>query len=146
MERTLIRDLRKVVGQEVRIQGWLQTSRNTKGAYFLVVRDHTGQVQIVVDKSGGTPHPTMSRVNTLTRESAVSVAQREHRYDVLVKQSLEKGLTLEPIQFYLDFFKFGCPPHGGLGLGLTRLLMIMLGHSSVREVIYLYRNPSRLHP
>ena len=73
-------------------------------------------------------------------------AQREHRYDVLCKQALEKGLRLEPIQFYLDFFKFGCPPHGGYGLGLTRMLMVLLNRSNVREVTYLYRGPTRLTP
>jgi nondiscriminating aspartyl-tRNA synthetase len=73
-------------------------------------------------------------------------AQREHRYDVLCKQALEKGLRLEPIQFYLDFFRFGCPPHGGYGFGLTRMLMVMLNRSNVREVTYLYRGPNRLTP
>ena len=73
-------------------------------------------------------------------------AQREHRYDVLVSQAREKGLGLEPIQFYLDFFKYGCPPHGGYGFGLTRMLMVMLNKSNVREVTYLYRGPNRLQP
>jgi nondiscriminating aspartyl-tRNA synthetase len=73
-------------------------------------------------------------------------AQREHRYDVLCRQALEKGLRLEPIQFYLDFFKYGCPPHGGFGLGLTRLLMVMLDRSNVRDVTYLFRGPNRLTP
>jgi aspartyl-tRNA synthetase len=73
-------------------------------------------------------------------------AQREHRYDMLVKQALEKGLSLEPIQFYLDFFKYGCPPHGGFGFGLTRMLMIMFRAKSVREVTYIYRGPNRLYP
>jgi aspartyl-tRNA synthetase len=44
-------------------------------------------------------------------------AQREHRYEVLVSQAIEKGLSLEPIQFYLDCFRFGCPPHGDSALG-----------------------------
>jgi len=35
---------------------------------------------------------------------------------VLVKQAAEKKLNAEQIRFYLDFFRFGCPPHGGLGL------------------------------
>ena len=73
-------------------------------------------------------------------------AQREHRYDVLVKQAKEKGLKLEPIQFYLNFFKYGCPPHGGLGFGPTRFLMQMLGLNNVREVTYLYRGVKRLEP
>jgi len=73
-------------------------------------------------------------------------AQREHRYEVLAAQALEKGLTLEPIQFYLDFFRYGCPPHGGFGLGLSRLLMIMLGLNNIREAVYIFRGPTRLNP
>lgn len=73
-------------------------------------------------------------------------AQREHRYDILVRQAEEKGFALEPLRHYLDFFKFGCPPHGGYGFGLTRMLMILLGLKNVREVTYLYRGPNRLSP
>jgi nondiscriminating aspartyl-tRNA synthetase len=73
-------------------------------------------------------------------------AQREHRYDVLVKQALEKGVSLESIQFYLDFFKFGCPPHGGFGFGLARLLAAMLNQKSIRDVVFLHRGPNRLIP
>ena len=73
-------------------------------------------------------------------------AQREHRYDVLVKQAVEKGIELESIQFYLDFFKFGCPPHGGFGFGLARLLAAMLNQKSIRDVVFLHRGPNRLIP
>jgi len=73
-------------------------------------------------------------------------AQREHRYDVLVAQAKEKGLTLKPIQFYLNFFKYGCPPHGGFGLGPSRMLMKVFNVGNVREVTYLYRGVKRLEP
>jgi nondiscriminating aspartyl-tRNA synthetase len=73
-------------------------------------------------------------------------AQREHRYDVLMKQATEKGVNLESIRFYLDFFKFGCPPHGGFGFGLARLLAAMLNQKSIREVVFLHRGPNRLIP
>ena len=73
-------------------------------------------------------------------------AQREHRYDVLLRQAEEKGLTAGPIQSYLDCFRYGCPPHGGFGFGLTRMLMVMLGVKNVREVTFLYRGPNRLSP
>jgi nondiscriminating aspartyl-tRNA synthetase len=73
-------------------------------------------------------------------------AQREHRYEILSKQALEKGLHLEPIQYYLNFFRYGCPPHGGFGLGLSRLLMVMLGLPNVREAVFLFRGPNRLTP
>ena len=73
-------------------------------------------------------------------------AQREHRPEILAKQALEKGLHLEPIQFYLDFFRYGCPPHGGYGMGLSRLMMVMLGMNNIREAVYIFRGPTRLNP
>ncbi|HWG09624.1 MAG TPA: aspartate--tRNA(Asn) ligase [Solirubrobacteraceae bacterium] len=73
-------------------------------------------------------------------------AQREHRLDRLLEQAREKKVDVESIQYYLDFFRFGAPPHGGFGFGLTRLLMQMLGQDNVREVTFLYRGPHRLEP
>ena len=73
-------------------------------------------------------------------------AQREHRYERLLEQAADKKVDVGPIQYYLDFFRFGAPPHGGFGFGLTRLLMQMLGQENVREVTFLYRGPHRLEP
>lgn len=73
-------------------------------------------------------------------------AQREHRYEILAKQAEEKGVSLEPLKFYLDFFKYGCPPHGGLGFGLSRMLMVLLNKNNIREVDFIYRGPNRLTP
>ncbi len=73
-------------------------------------------------------------------------AQREHRYDRLLAQAEDKRVDPGPIQYYLDFFRFGAPPHGGFGFGLTRLLMQMLNQDNVREVTFLYRGPNRLTP
>jgi aspartyl/asparaginyl-tRNA synthetase len=73
-------------------------------------------------------------------------AQREHRVDVLIEQAREKGLEPESLDFYFDFFRYGAPPHGGFGMGLARLLMLLLGESSIREVTYLFRGPTRLAP
>jgi len=73
-------------------------------------------------------------------------AQREHRYEQLLAQAKDKNVDVDPIQYYLDFFRYGAPPHGGFGFGLTRLLMQMLGQENVREVTFLYRGPHRLTP
>ena len=73
-------------------------------------------------------------------------AQREHRYDILRQQAIQKGVDLEGIQSYLDSFKYGMPPHGGLGFGLTRMLMNLTGYNNVREVTYIYRGVKRLTP
>lgn len=73
-------------------------------------------------------------------------AQREHRYEKLKEQATDRGFAHGPLEHYFNFFRYGCPPHGGCGVGLTRLLMIMLGRSNVREVTFLYRGMNRLTP
>lgn len=73
-------------------------------------------------------------------------AQREHRYERLRAQADERGYDLGRLDGYLETFRYGCPPHGGLGLGLGRLLMRILGASSIRDVIFLSRTPRRLSP
>jgi len=73
-------------------------------------------------------------------------AQREHRYEILKKQAEEKNVPIEGIKTYLEFFKYGCPPHGGYGLSPTRVLMLMLGIKNVREVTFLPRDTERLNP
>lgn len=73
-------------------------------------------------------------------------AQREHRHEVLLEQAAEKGVGTESLQDYLNCFRYGCPPHGGLGMGLGRVLMVMLGLDSIREATFLFRGPNRLTP
>ena len=73
-------------------------------------------------------------------------AQREHRYDVLMKQAQEKGMKIKSLQFYLNFFKYGCPPHGGYGMGPNRMIMKLLGLNNVRDAMFLYRGVKRLEP
>ena len=72
-------------------------------------------------------------------------AQREHRYDILKKQAEEKGLG-DDIKFYQDFFKYGCPPHGGFALGIDRLTMLMLETGSLKETMFIFRGPNRIEP
>ena len=73
-------------------------------------------------------------------------AQREHRIEILEKQVLDKGLELEGLNFYLDFFRYGAPSHGGFGMGLTRVVMLMLDLPNIREASFLFRGPNRLQP
>jgi len=73
-------------------------------------------------------------------------AQREHRIDVLEAQARDKGLEPEELDFYLDFFRYGVPPHGGFGMGLSRVLMLLLHLPNIREATYLFRGPTRLLP
>ncbi len=72
-------------------------------------------------------------------------AQREHRYLELCKQADEKGLGKD-VEFYKNFFKYGCPPHGGFAIGVDRLTLLLLGLDHVREAQILFRGPNRLNP
>lgn len=72
-------------------------------------------------------------------------AQREHRYEEIVKNAAEKGLG-EDVKFYLDFFKYGCPPHGGFAIGVDRLTMLLLNIPTIKEAMFLFRGPTRLNP
>ena len=74
-----------------------------------------------------------------------SGAQREHRYEELKKNAEEKGLG-QDVKFYLEFFKYGIPPHGGFAIGVDRLTMLLLNLPSLKEAEFLFRGPDRLDP
>ncbi len=73
-------------------------------------------------------------------------AQREHRIDILRQQIIDKGQDPKDFEYYLDFFKYGAPPHGGFGLSPTRVIMLLLGLGNVREATFLPRDMFRLTP
>jgi len=75
-----------------------------------------------------------------------TLAQREHRIEILEKQAIEKGMNLEALKDYLNFFRHGCPPHGGAGIGPGRLIMKILDLPNIREATYLPRDVKRLNP
>lgn len=71
-------------------------------------------------------------------------AQREHRLEILKQQAEEKGLA-DDVKFYLEFFKYGCPPHGGFGIGIDRITMLIF-NLSIKEAMFIFRGPDRLNP
>ncbi len=73
-------------------------------------------------------------------------AQREHRVGILEKQAVEKGVELESIKEYINFFRFGMPPHGGGGIGPGRIVMQLLDLANIREATFLPRDVKRLTP
>ena len=72
-------------------------------------------------------------------------AQREHRYEELCKNAKEKGLDKD-VEHYLQFFKYGIPPHGGFAIGVDRITMLLLNMPSLKETEFLFRGPDRLTP
>lgn len=73
-------------------------------------------------------------------------AVREHRHAALLGQLSEKGLTGKGMEFYLESFRLGAPPHGGFGLGLARLTMLFLGLPGIKEATFIHRGPGRISP
>ena len=74
-----------------------------------------------------------------------SGAQREHRYEEIKKNAEEKGLG-EDVKYYLEFFKYGIPPHGGFAIGIDRLTMLLLNVPTIKDSMFLFRGPDRLTP
>jgi nondiscriminating aspartyl-tRNA synthetase len=75
-----------------------------------------------------------------------SGAQREHRYEELVKNMKEKGLKPKDFVSYLDSFRYGMPPHGGWSIGLERFTMSLLKLGNIKEASLFPRTRERLLP
>ena len=72
--------------------------------------------------------------------------QRIHDYNKLMEKIAKRGMETEGMESYLSAFKYGMPPHGGLGIGLERLTMQLIGEDNVREATLFPRDLSRLEP
>jgi nondiscriminating aspartyl-tRNA synthetase len=72
--------------------------------------------------------------------------QRLHKYEDYVAKMKKLGMNIELFDSYLQTFKFGMPPHGGLGLGLERLTAQLCGLANVKEASLFPRDINRLEP
>lgn len=72
--------------------------------------------------------------------------QRIHNYEQLKESISSRGLNVESFKDYLEVFKFGMPPHGGLAIGLERLTSQLLGYKNIREVTLFPRDRDRIRP
>ncbi len=75
-----------------------------------------------------------------------SGGQRIHDYQEQLDKMRAQGLDPEDFKYYLEAHKYGLPPHGGLGIGLERLVMKLLGLSNVRQASMFPRDINRLLP
>lgn len=121
--------------------------KETTGHDFVFVTDYASGIRPFYHMRHEGDAAVTNSYDLLYNGTEISTgAQREHRIEVLIEQAREKGLEPEELEFYLDFFRYGVPPHGGFGMGLARVLMLMLGLGSIRETTYLFRGPTRLLP
>ncbi|XP_063727769.1 aspartate--tRNA ligase, cytoplasmic-like [Symsagittifera roscoffensis] len=79
-------------------------------------------------------------------EEIVSGAQRIHDPELLTERAKFHEIDLTKIKAYIDSFRYGCPPHGGGGVGMERVVMLFLGVPNIRLVSMFPRDPSRLTP
>ena len=119
----------------------------TYGHQFVFLTDYPASVRPFYHMRNENDPTLTKSYDLIWRGTEITTgAQREHRYDVLVDQVRQKGLEPEGLQTYLDFFKYGAPTHGGFGMGLLRVLMLLLHQANIREVGFLFRGPNRLEP
>jgi len=79
-------------------------------------------------------------------EEILSGAQRIHDPEMLTERAKLHGIALDDIKSYIDSFRYGCPPHGGGGIGMERVLMLYLGLGNIRKTSMFPRDPKRLTP
>ena len=119
----------------------------TFGHEFVFVTDYPASVRPFYHMRHDDDQSLTKSYDLIWRGTEITTgAQREHRLDKLVEQVKAKGLEPEGLQTYLDFFKYGAPAHGGFGMGLLRVLMLLLHQPNIREVGFLFRGANRLEP
>ena len=129
---------------ERQIAAW---AAETHGHEFVFVTDYPATVRPFYHMRHADNPALTNSYDLIWRGTEITTgAQREHRLDVLIEQVKQKGLEPEGLQTYLDFFKYGAPAHGGFGMGLLRVIMLLLHQPNIREVGFLFRGPSRLEP
>ena len=131
-------------------EGERQISAHVKEEFnheFLFLTDYHSQIRPFYHmRHEDNPNLTKSYDLLWKGTEITTGAQREHRVDVLIEQIKEKGLEPEGLDNYLNFFRYGVPSHGGFGMGLTRVLMLLLDLPNIREASFLFRGPNRLEP
>ena len=119
----------------------------TLGHEFVFLTDYPAKVRPFYHMRHADDQNLTKSYDLIWRGTEITTgAQREHRLDVLIEQVRQKGLEPEGLQTYLDYFKYGAPAHGGFGMGLLRVIMLLLHQPNIREVGYLFRGPNRLEP
>ncbi len=121
--------------------------KEKEGADFVFVTDYPVAVRPFYHMRHDNAPDTTKSFDLLYKGVEITTgAQREHRLEILKKQAAEKGMDLASLEGYLNFFRYGCPPHGGAGIGPGRIIMRMLDLPTVKEATFLPRDVKRLTP
>jgi len=92
------------------------------------------------------PKETLSFDLLFKGEEITTGGQRIHEYGKLLEKMKVRGMDAENLNHYLMIFKYGMPPHGGLGIGIERLTSLLAGYDNVRYGSLFPRDILRLAP
>ena len=112
-----------------------------EGRWVAAHHPFTAPVEADVDKLFSDPEHVSSRAYDLVLNGyeLLSGSIRIHDQDLQEKVFEAIGLTMEKAKerfgFFLDAFRYGTPPHGGVGIGLERLVMVLAGTDNIRDVV-----------
>jgi len=116
------------------------------GVDIFVVTEYPADVRAFytyVEPETGTSH---SFDFIMRGEEILSGSQRISNYENLKNAIISRDIKPESLNFYLEPFKFGAPPHAGCGVGLERLLKSYFNCDDIRHFALFPRDPDRLTP
>ena len=92
------------------------------------------------------PEYTLSFDMLLNGLEVTTGGQRIHDYEMQVKKMQDRGMDITEFEDYLTMHKYGMPPHGGMGLGLERIVQNILGLDNIKQATAFPRDRDRLRP
>jgi aspartyl-tRNA synthetase len=126
---------------------WDESEKQWMAAHHPFTSPHEADMQLLEQgvESVKDPQSTLSAVRALAYDVVLNGTElgsgsiRIHRQDIQAKIFRALGMTDEEAKsrfgFFLEALEYGTPPHGGIALGLDRIVMILAGAESLREVI-----------
>ncbi len=92
------------------------------------------------------PEYTLSFDMLLNGLEVTTGGQRIHDYEMQIAKMKARGMDIEEFEDYLTMHKYGMPPHGGMGLGLERIVQNILGLDNIKQATAFPRDRDRLRP
>lgn len=109
--------------------------------WFAIHHPFTAPFEEHLEKLESDPHHCLSRAydmvinGTEVGGGSIRIHKEEVQQRVLKLLGIDEEEAQEKFGFLLNALKYGCPPHGGLAFGLDRLIMLMAGADSIRDVM-----------
>jgi len=125
-----------------------EIAREKYNSDFIFITDFPASARAFYSKKHDGEKNTLTKSYDLLYKGVeiTSGAQREHDPKKLIQNMRDKGINPDTMKSYIQFFEYGCPPHGGFALGLARFFARLFDVAQLREMTFLFRGPDRLAP